>query len=178
MGNCNPLIKKLIVCFLTISLFGVAYSPETKAQYPGINDSIAKYRKGQLIIKAKSGSKVTVEQMRHEFWFGCAIPNSFAGGMSEINLKQFKEKFLENFNAAVTENALKWATMEPLKGQENFTVIDSILSWTEKNNIPLRGHNLFWGKTKYIQLWVMEMNDNELKQALQHRAESITRHYK
>ena len=85
-------------------------------------------------------------------------------------MNQFKEKFLENFNAAVTENALKWMIMEPQKDQVNYAVVDSILSWTEKNNIPLRGHNLFWGIVRspntgqqYVQQWVMELNDDELK---------------
>lgn len=178
MRNFNSSIKKMIIHFLTILLFGVVYSPETSAQYPGIDEAIAKNRKGQLMVITKRGSQVTVEQLRHEFWFGCAIPNSFAGGMSQSNLKQFKEKFLENFNAAVPENALKWITMEPRKDQVNYAVTDSILSWTEKNHIPLRGHNLFWGKVNYIQPWLMEMNDSELKQTLQRRAESITRHYK
>lgn len=185
MKNFNPSIKKLIISFLTISLLGVVNSPETKAQYPGINDSIAKYRKGQLIVQAKQGSQVTVEQMRHEFWFGCAIPNSLAGGMSPNNLKQFKEKFLENFNAAVTENALTWMIMEPQKDQVNYAVIDSILSWTEKNHIPLRGHNLFWGIFKspntgqqYVQNWVAALSDAELKQRIQERAETITKRYK
>jgi endo-1,4-beta-xylanase len=185
MKNCNPLIKKLINCFLTISLIGVAYLPATNAQYSGINDSITKHRKGQLIIKAKRGSQVIIEQVRHEFWFGCAIPNSLAGGMSPNNSKQFKEKFLENFNCAVTENALKWMIMEPQKDKVNWAVVDSILSWTEKNNIPLRGHNLFWGifrspntGQQYVQTWVTELNDNELKQRIQERAETITKRYK
>src|SRR5659263_619144 len=106
MGNCNPLIKKLIVCFLTISLFGVAYSPETKAQYPGINDSIAKYRKGQLIIKAKRGSKVTVEQMRKDCWLGVQNQTSLAGGRRRIILKQSKKNFWKISKAAVTKKAL------------------------------------------------------------------------
>jgi len=178
MKNCNPLIRKLSICFLAILFLSVTYLPEAKAQYPGINDSIAKYRKGDLIVKAKRGSRVTIEQISHEFWFGCAIPNSFSGSMPQNDLKQFKEKFLENFNAAVTENSLKWIVMEPGRDQVNFAVTDSILSWTERNQIPLRGHNLFWGKTQYIQPWVMEMNDTELKQTLQNRAESITSHYK
>ena len=185
MRNFNPLTRRLFICFLTISLLGVVYSPETKAQYPGINDSIAKYRKGQLIIKAKRGSQVTVEQTRHEFWFGCAIPNSLAGGMSPDNLKQFKEKFLENFNSAVTENALKWMIMEPQQDKENYAVIDSILNWTEKNNIPLRGHNIFWGIFKspntgqqYVQNWVVALSDAELKRRIQERAEKITKKYK
>jgi endo-1,4-beta-xylanase len=185
MKNYNPLINKIIICFLAFSLLGITYSPESNAQYKGIDDSIAKYRKGELIIHAKRGSQVTVEQLRHEFWFGCAIPNSLAGGMPQNNLRQFKEKFLENFNAGVTENALKWAIMEPRKDQENYAVIDTILGWTEKNHIPLRGHNLFWGIARspntgqqYVQQWVMELDDNELRQRIQERAERITKHYK
>jgi len=185
MKNFNPFFKKLTIYFIATSVFWVTYSPETNAQYPGINESIAKYRKGQFIVQAKQGSQVNVEQISHEFWFGCAIPNSLARGMSTNNLMQFKEKFLENFNAAVTENALKWMIMEPQKDKVNYTVIDSILSWTEKNNIPLRGHNLFWGifrspntGQQYVQTWVTELNDNELRQRIQERAEKMTKRYK
>jgi endo-1,4-beta-xylanase len=171
MNNFNSSINKFIISFLTISLLKLASSPQANAQYPGINDSIAKYRKGDLIVLAKQGSQVSVEQMRHEFWFGCAIPNNLAGGMSPNNLKQFKEKFLENFNSAVTENSLKWMIMEPQKDKVNYAVTDSILSWTEKNNIPLRGHNLFWGIARspntgqqYVQQWVMDLSNDELRQ--------------
>ena len=167
---------------MIISLFNIA----ARSQAPlSLSESIARYRKGELVVKAKKGQKVIVEQLSHEFWFGCAIPNSLAGGMKPDDLKKFKEKFLENFNSAVTENALKWAVMEPRKDQENYAVIDSILSFTEKNNIPLRGHNLFWGILKspntgqtYIQSWVTEMDDNELRQRIQSRAERITKRYK
>ena len=178
MKNTNPFYSLRLnhILLLTISFLFTTFI--CKGQDSGINEAISKYRKGELIVRAKSGSQITVEQIRHEFWFGCAIPNSFAGSMSENNLKQFKEKFLENFNAAVPENALKWISMEPRKGEVNYAVIDTILSWTEKNHIPLRGHNMFWGKTKYIQPWIMEMNNDELKLALQHRAESIARRYK
>jgi len=185
MRNRNLLIKKFVVCFLVITLFEMANSSEPKAQNVGLNDAIVKNRKGEIVVQAKRGSQVTVEQMSHEFWFGCAIPNSLAGGMSPDNLKQFKEKFLENFNAAATENALKWMIMEPRKDQVNYTVVDSILSWTEKNHIPLRGHNLFWGIFKspntgqqYVQQWVAELSDNELRQRIQERAEGITKRYK
>jgi endo-1,4-beta-xylanase len=50
--------------------------------------------------------------------------------------------------------------MEPRKDQVNYAVVDSILRWTEKNHIPLRGHNLFWGIARsassgqqYVLLW-------------------------
>jgi len=175
MEKIQLCLKKIIFCSMIISLFNIA----ARSQAPlSLSESIARYRKGELVVKAKKGQKVIVEQLSHEFWFGCAIPNSLAGGMKPDDLKKFKEKFLENFNSAVTENALKWAVMEPRKDQENYAVIDSILSFTEKNNIPLRGHNLFWGILKspntgqtYIQSWVTEMDDNELRQRIQSRAE-------
>src|SRR5688500_8335338 len=130
------------------------------AQIPTIDADIAKHRKGNLIIRAKPGDKITVEQLSHEFWFGCAISNSLAGrGWSDEDLKKYKEHFLKNFNSAVTENAVKWASMERQKGQVNYAVVDGILAWTEANNIPLRGHNLFWGIEKFVQPWVKELND-------------------
>jgi GH35 family endo-1,4-beta-xylanase len=148
-------------------------------QLAGINDSIAKYRKGEIVVVAKKGDKVEIEQLSHEFWFGCAISNSLASGkMAENDNKQYREKFLLNFNSAVTENALKWLDMERQKGEPNFSIIDGILAWTEENHIPLRGHNLFWGIPQFVQPWVKELNDEELRKTLQNRAETITAKYK
>lgn len=144
-----------------------------------LDDAISEYRKVEIIVKAKPGSKITVEQLKHEFWFGCAISNGLGSGrMPENDLKQYKEKFLENFNSAVTENAVKWGTMEPRKGEVDYSVIDGILKWTEENNIPLRGHNLFWGIPQFVQPWVKELNNDDLRQTLQNRAETVTARYK
>jgi GH35 family endo-1,4-beta-xylanase len=144
-----------------------------------LDESIANRRKGEIIVRTKPGAKITVEQLKHEFWFGCAISNSLAGGrMPENDLKQYKEKFLLNFNSAVTENAVKWGNMEPRKGEVNYAVIDGILRWTEENSIPLRAHNLFWGIPQFVQPWVKELDDNELRQTLQNRAETVTNRYR
>ncbi len=175
MKNLNLRFKSLVF----ISLYLTLSFPIIYGQYPGINDSIAKYRKGELIVKAKRGDKVTIEQLSHEFWFGCAISNSIAGDrMRDNDKKQYKEKFLANFNSAVTENALKWLDMERQKGEPNYTVIEGILKWTEENHIPLRGHNLFWGIPQFVQPWVKKLDDNELRQTIQRRAETITSRYK
>lgn len=148
------------------------------AQYPGIDDEIAATRKGQLTVKAKAGDEVVIEQLSHDFWFGAAIGNGMAGDMGEADLKQYKEKFLENFNSAVTENAVKWPNMERNQGEVNYTTVDAILSWTEENDIPLRAHNLFWGIEKFVQPWVKELSDEELKQTMELRAKTVTARYK
>lgn len=175
----NP-FRKLPFGRFALVVFFLPLATEALAQYPGINDDIAKHRKGELIVKARRGDVVTVEQLLHEFWFGAAISNNLPGGgsWSEEDRRKYKEHFLKNFNSAVTENAVKWPSMEPSKGEVNYKIVDGILEWTDQHNIPLRGHNLFWGIEKFVQPWLKEMDDDELRKTLQQRAESVTTRYR
>jgi GH35 family endo-1,4-beta-xylanase/acetyl esterase/lipase len=175
--DTNPRIEEWIARFFVKEWLNSI--EKTKDQEADLNESIAEVRKGTLTVKAKPGSQVTVEQLSHEFWFGCAISNGLgSGSMAENDLKQYKEIFLQNFNSAVTENAVKWGTMEPRRGEINYSTIDGILRWTDENNIPLRGHNLFWGIPQFVQPWVKELNDEELSKTLQTRAETVTARYR
>ncbi|MDR0287914.1 MAG: endo-1,4-beta-xylanase, partial [Clostridiales bacterium] len=152
------------------------------AQQPALNEtdrSIAEIRKGELTVIASKGEQITVEQIRHQFWFGCAIANGpFNGSMPEGDVIQYREKFLANFNAAVTENAVKWGDMERVKGKINYSTVDAILDWTIDNEIPLRGHNVFWGVPNFVQPWLKEMGNQELEQTLKERAETLASRYK
>jgi GH35 family endo-1,4-beta-xylanase len=166
----------ILIVFMFVFSFTGAVS---LAQNAEIEQCIIKNRKGEIIIKTKPGSAVKVEQVKHEFWFGCAIPNSlFEGWMSEENKTVFKQKFLENFNSAVTENAVKWQTMERKKGEVNYSVIDAMLQWTDENKIPLRGHNIFWGIEQFVQPWVKELTNEELELTMKNRAETLTARYR
>lgn len=143
------------------------------------DQSIAKNRKGVIHIEAKPGLKVEVTQLNHEFWFGCAIPDGvFNGRTPENDREMFKQKFLENFNSAVTENAVKWPNMEPRRGEVNYAVVDAMLEWCDENQIPLRAHNLFWGIHQFVQPWVKELPDDELELTLKTRAITVTSRYK
>ncbi|AWV99964.1 endo-1,4-beta-xylanase [Arcticibacterium luteifluviistationis] len=165
--------------FKLIVLFALLVSSQTFAQYEGIENDINTNRKGELIIKAKPGAKVTVEQQSHEFWFGGAISNGLAGDYwSAEDKKQYKEKFLENFNSAVTENAVKWGSMERKQGEVNYATVDGILEWADANEIRIRGHNIFWGIEKFVQPWLKEMDDKELEATLKNRAYDVAERYK
>lgn len=142
-------------------------------------EMIRKHRMGELIIEAQPRDIVRVEQVRHEFWFGAAISSSaFSGRYSQKDQQKYKEVFLANFNSAVTENALKWHSMEYRKGRVNYSVVDAMLQWTDENDIPLRGHNIFWGIPGRVQGWLKEMDDDELHAALENRARDIGKRYK
>ncbi len=160
----------LLLCFIGFVSMG---------QYPGIENDIEQNRKGKLVIKAKPGSFVKVEQLSHAFWFGAAISNGLAGNKwSEHDQKMYREKFLENFNSAVTENAVKWLSMEREQGKVNYETVDKILTWTDAHAIPLRGHNIYWGIDKFVQPWLKTMDPAELEKTLRNRAYDVATRYK
>jgi GH35 family endo-1,4-beta-xylanase len=168
-------------CFIYLLIIAVSVFSGVSvfAQKADLENNIAKYRKGEITVKAKPGSEVKIEQIAHEFWFGCAISDGiFNGRASENDQKMYKEKFLENFNSAVTENAVKWPGMERKRGEVDYSLVDAMLQWTDENNIPLRGHNIFWGIEQFIQPWIKELTDAELEQTLKNRAETLTARYK
>lgn len=149
------------------------------AQPSELENAIEAHRKGQITIRAKPGDRIEVEQLSHEFWFGCAIANGMIEGRwSDEDRRKYKDHFLQNFNAAVTENAVKWQSMEQARGNVNYRIVDGILEWTEENHIPLRGHNLFWGIPQFVQPWVKELADDELRAVIQNRAETFAAKYK
>lgn len=172
----NKHILKIIFISLSIIYLSTGCSV---AQYDLQRESIERYRQGMIIVRAKPGNRVLVEQLNHDFWFGCAISSGiFDGKYNPTEIWYYKQKFLENFNAAVTENAVKWPSMEPVRGEVNYSTVDSILAWTEKNHIPLRAHNLFWGIPQFIQPWVKELDNLQLEKTIERRAQTVTARYK
>lgn len=168
-----------LACFLcgVVTALGADVSDELKPE--AIEARIRKYRMGELIVKAKPGAEIHVEQLRHEFWFGAALSSgAFTGRMSAEDQRKYEETFLANFNAAVTENALKWHSMERRQGQVNYDTVDAILAWTDRHEIPLRGHNIFWGVPNYVQPWLKTMDDATLRETLKARALDIGQRYR
>ncbi len=150
-----------------------------RADDPELKAAIAQHRMGTLTIQAQPGEEVRVEQLRHEFWFGAALSNGMFARRADPQLAaKYQEVFLQNFNAAVTENALKWHSMEPRRGEVDYSVVDAMLEWTEQQDVPLRGHNIFWGVADFVQDWQKELGDDELREVLKDRAVTIAKRYR
>ncbi|HWA87007.1 MAG TPA: endo-1,4-beta-xylanase [Opitutus sp.] len=174
MKISNPLVLAILL-LLTGAMALRADDPATSAQ----NDTIRRLRMGTLVIEAAPGTTVKVEQTRHEFWFGAAIANSaFDGSMPAADAARYREVFLENFNSAVPENALKWLSMEHERGHVNYATVDAILDWADEHHLPVRGHNVYWGVEKYVQPWLKAMSDVELRRALEERGRGIGGRYR
>lgn len=164
---------------LTVLFLLVSGSGRAGEAAPDVNAAIAKHRMGTLVIEATPGTEIVVEQQRHEFWFGAALANqAFDGGMSAANREKYLAIFLTNFNSAVTENALKWHSMESRRGHVNYGTVDAMLAWTDEHHIPLRGHNIYWGVPNQVQPWLKELPDDEFLKSLKERGLDVGRRYK
>lgn len=144
-----------------------------------LDESIRRTRTGTLEIEAPPGTEVRVEQLRHEFWFGATLANHMFSARADAGeAARYRKAFLENFNSAVTENALKWYSMEPRRGEVDYSIVDAMLAWTAEHGIPLRGHNVFWGVPRWVQPWVKELDDETLRATVKARAQDVARRYR
>jgi len=159
-----------------ILILGAAAMPAADSS---LDAAIAQRRMGTLTIKTPPGAKVSVEQIRQEFWFGATLPNGiFTGRSAPQDIAKFKEVFTSHFNAAVIEAAFKWHEMEPERGKVNYATVDSMLAWASQQGIPVRGHCIFWGVPNRVQSWLKDLGDPELRLAIQQRARSIGARYR
>jgi len=164
-------------CFAAALSYGTAGS--AVGATTNLEESIRQIRMGTFVIEAAPGAEIRVEQLRHEFWFGAALANHmFRSGPESEEAARYKKVFLENFNAAVTENALKWHSMEQRKGEVDYAVVNRMLEWTRQQEIPLRGHNVFWGIPNRVQPWLKTMDDDTLRETLKARALDVARRFK
>ena len=54
--------------------------PRGTAADADLDAAIAKHRTGRLVIRTRPGAKVSVEQLKHDFWFGATLPNGIFSG--------------------------------------------------------------------------------------------------
>lgn len=147
-----------------------------------IEARIAQIRMGDLVVRAPPGTKIKIEQQRHEFLFGTAIPNSLAENSENPMSPEDREKYLrvlaDNFNYAVHENALKWYDNEKRPGVVDYSVADRIWELCKSLDIPMRGHTVYWEKQEFVQDWLKELDTDELRLAVKNRAASLMNHFK
>ncbi len=141
-----------------------------------IDRNIERYRKGDAEITVVdgegqpiAGAKVEVEQIRHEFLFGC---NAFVLGQlgsAEENLR-YEEAFVRLFNFATVP--FYWEGTEPSRGELRYgepardiwrrPPPDRFIPWAAQHDVTLKGHPLLWHA--YNPAWLP--NDAEALRAL------------
>ena len=189
-------MKSLLVplaLMLTLSS-GLAWAeaPDTYAKLwrdPAVNAhierNIEQYRKGDAAITVVdaaghpvSGAKIIVQQIGHEFLFGC---NTFVlGQLTPAESEQrYEAAFVKLFNFATVP--LYWEGTEPTQGELRYDEQGSrdiwrrppperFLAWAATNHITLKGHPLLWHA--YNPAWLPKDAD-ELRSLYQKRFKEI-----
>jgi GH35 family endo-1,4-beta-xylanase len=169
------------VTFLFIAIAGTIFTASAEMSRIEKEKNLAAietFRKGDFSFTIMAGTaplagqNVTVEQTRHHFGFGAAMPywpfdSASIAGKFERNgveltetrlaliLEKFGETFAKYFQWITPENEQKWTDVQYQRGADNYYKGDSLVAFARRNDIRVRGHNLFWNQHMgWIPDWV------------------------
>jgi GH35 family endo-1,4-beta-xylanase len=88
-----------------------------------------------------SGVEVTVEQVQHDFLFGC---NIFLWGRvgNEGDEQQYRERYAGLFNYATLP--FYWPAYERQRGEPDHARTEQVARWCQERGIVTKGHPLAW----------------------------------
>ena len=155
-------LSLLLSLLATAALAGTPEAYQKKWRDPTVNQrierNIEQYRKGDATIEVVDaagqpvpGVRVEVQQIGHEFLFGC---NAFVLGQLKTpeENQRYEEAFLRLFNFATVP--LYWEGTEPTQGELRYAEggrdiwrrppADRYLPWAAKHGVTLKGHPLLW----------------------------------
>jgi GH35 family endo-1,4-beta-xylanase len=109
---------------------------------------IERHRKGDGVIvvlgpgrKRIPGANVKVEQVRHDFLFGC---NFFRFGRiaDPAREEQYRQRFAALLNYATI--GFYWPYFEPERGHPIYDYVDKVIAWCTPHGVTCKGHPLVW----------------------------------
>jgi endo-1,4-beta-xylanase len=94
----------------------------------------------------------------------------------------YRERIATEFSSVTAENVMKWETIEPVRGQPDFSAGDELVQFARSNGQKVRGHVLLWHNQ--LPSWLTEgvasgaIQPAELRQILRQHILDVTRHYR
>jgi endo-1,4-beta-xylanase len=126
-------------------------------------------------LTATPDSEVALSDLaasRH-FLIGAAVAVDPLG-----NDASYRTLLAREFNLIVPENAMKWDTTEPARGQFNFAPGDALVQFAQEHRMKVRGHCLVWHQA--LPGWVTDghFSREEWIQILKDHITAEVTHYK
>lgn len=168
-----------IVELAEISIMNMGIDPEVekarKALAPdAVASRIRKYRMSDLQIQVidsqghpVSSAKVSVDQVRHEFLFGCDIFGLDLHDAANPIQMQYRKRFADLFNYATLP--FYWGAFEPQPGKPEFDRLLGMAAWCQEHGIACKGHPLVWHQV--YPSWAPK--DDSVLPTLKRRVEDI-----
>ena len=95
---------------------------------------------------------------------------------------RYREIAASEFSTVTSENAMKWETLEPVRGQYNWTPAEQFMAFAAENGQSVRGHVLVWHNQ--LPGWLTQgvadgsISDTELRTILQNHITTVVNHFK
>ena len=131
-------------------------------------------RKAKLKIQAVdkqgnplSNAKITIQQKKASFPFGCGINKNILSNTA------YQNWFTSRFKYTVFEDEMKWYSTEHTYGNVDYSIPDAMIQFAKQHGIAVRGHNVFWDDPKYQPGWLNSLSPSEFKKASMHRINSV-----
>ncbi len=111
-------------------------------------EGIIRHRQAPAMIAVRDhrgrpvhGATVRVEQLRHDFLFGCNCFN-----FAHLPTPELEEAYRARFAALLNYATLGfyWPMYEPQRGAPLYDYTDQVLAWTRGHGITCKGHPLVW----------------------------------
>jgi GH35 family endo-1,4-beta-xylanase len=143
--------------------------------------SIERHRKGAITIQVQdaegkpvAGVKVRLEQLRHEFLFGCNL-FLFNRCTDPDQEQEYRHRFAALFNYCTL--GFYWAAYEVERGKPHYDYTDQVLEWTSKQAILCKGHPLVWDHPAGSPRWLPD-DPAEIEQLVRQRVQGIVSRYR
>lgn len=136
------------------------------------------HRKSKCEIEVSPNTNVKATLIRNHFGFGGAmnwyLHDTINAEISACK-KSYGDAFLDYFDYCTPENEMKWDYV--MGGDEEpdplWWKADTIINFCHRNDIKIRGHNLFWNEdTCWVPAWAWSLPTKaEFKEAMKQRIE-------
>ena len=82
-----------------------------------------------------------------------------------LHEKAYNEILTQQFSFVLLDNQPNWhftdADLRPSQDAFNFSRIDEVVNYAEKNNMPIQAHHYVWGDDKWLPDWLKNGNYNK-----------------
>ena len=129
------------------------------------------FARGGADAKPLPGAPLRDLGKRREIEVGTAV----RGGVLRRN-RAYRQIAAAQFSSVTPENGMKWANVEPSRGDFKFDVGDEVVATARDAGQKVRGHTLVW----HAQLpqWVRELGPTQLRDAMHEHIQHVMSHYK
>jgi endo-1,4-beta-xylanase len=141
--------------------------------------SIEEHRKTDVTIRVEDtngkplpGAKLTIEQLQHEFLFGCNL-FLFAHCADPDQEQEYRRRFASLFNYCTL--GFYWASYEFQRGKPDYDYTDQVLQWTREQGIASKGHPLVWDHPAGSPRWLPDSQQEIAPLVAGHIKEIVSR---